>query len=102
MTFVDFSDKGFHFFGDGGYEIGDFAFRAFRVKQNAPVGKIAYGAGDFVFACHFQRLKTKSDALNVPFEPDVRVVNLFIHEAMETSSRAAAKKIFSQDNRGNA
>lgn len=102
MAFFDFSDKEFHFFGDGGYEIGYFAFRAFRMKQNAPVGKIAYGAGYFVFARHFKRLKTKSDALNASFEPDVRVVNLFIHEAMETSSRAVAKKIFSQDNRGNA
>lgn len=102
MAFFDIFDKGLHFFGYGGDEICDFPFRAFCMKQNASVGKIAHGSRNFVFASNFQCLKTKSDALDVPFKPNIRVVNLFVHAPMQTSSRAVAKKIFSQANRGNA
>lgn len=53
MAFFDFSDKGLHFFGDGRDEIGDFALRAFRVKQDASVGKITHCSRDLVFAGDF-------------------------------------------------
>lgn len=102
MAFLSVFNKRFHFFGDGGNKIFDFAFRAFGVEQDAPVGKVTDRSRNVVFARKLECLEPKSDALDVSFKPNVRVVNLFIHEAMQTSSRVVAKKIFSQANRGNA
>lgn len=96
VALFDGADERFHFDGDGLHEIGNFPLASFGVKQNPSVGKVAHRSRNLIFVRNFQGLKAKADSLNMPAKPDVRVVNFFIHDAMQTRFRLLAKKIFSQ------